>query len=440
MATHPINCDNKNSTKGMLQYEESTDLFWHDISTISDHEINQKNKKGQTLLHIQCLKGASLEIVKLLIRKGASLVALDNENRTPLHCVIDSRGINRIKILKLLFQYGAKTDIHPNNDAFIYAVLKRDIESVKEMHNYEPSVIKYFKEKLETLDQFACKFRCLIGDESLRMFQFLLTQCKENITRSLSKVLHYDHTDSKAFDKNPKGNGFHLACRLGCYDTIIFMIEAELFSHEDIDKKDSNGETFVELLKATQLPESLKSELEAKIEGKHQSDIEKENNPQLRALYRTQYSLRTLIKSLERSKAPEEISSIATQLHRVEADFNQNILHSQELKELHKELHKASSSKPESEELGSIANRLECIENQMAKVANSSKDILKINNEMKALVKNEQKHNENMDTKMTDISKMLLKCQISQNLQYSAQPQYQLNTFITALQRKYQRC
>jgi ankyrin repeat protein len=53
-------------------------------SDVTRSNINERNGKGETKLHVACIRG-NFETVKALIRKGASIDVTCNAGWTPLH-------------------------------------------------------------------------------------------------------------------------------------------------------------------------------------------------------------------------------------------------------------------------------------------------------------------------------------------------------------------
>jgi ankyrin repeat protein len=67
--------------------------------------VNEKNKNGNSLLHIAAWKGHA-DIVLMLLMRGAEINAIDGKGYTPLLVAIEFR---RVEIAKNLIERGAST-------------------------------------------------------------------------------------------------------------------------------------------------------------------------------------------------------------------------------------------------------------------------------------------------------------------------------------------
>merc|ERR1719225_2367207 len=71
----------------------------------SDIQLDKKdNTNGRSALHVAVYDG-NLEIVKVLVQKGANINAKDDDGFSPLHIAV---YIENLKILKILIQSGAQ--------------------------------------------------------------------------------------------------------------------------------------------------------------------------------------------------------------------------------------------------------------------------------------------------------------------------------------------
>ncbi|XP_064107897.1 serine/threonine-protein phosphatase 6 regulatory ankyrin repeat subunit B-like [Macrobrachium nipponense] len=72
-----------------------------DVITVlleSGFDVNCKNKKGNTMLHLAALKGHR-ELVQLLISKGANVNDKGNMGRTPIHRAVESNDVSIVQEL-----------------------------------------------------------------------------------------------------------------------------------------------------------------------------------------------------------------------------------------------------------------------------------------------------------------------------------------------------
>jgi ankyrin repeat protein len=84
-------------------------------------EIEQKNKAGQTLLHI-AIQNKSYKIIKYLLENGANIQCKDNKNNTPLHIAVKKIDYN---IVQLLMKYNPKLNILNTNNETPLDIAKR---------------------------------------------------------------------------------------------------------------------------------------------------------------------------------------------------------------------------------------------------------------------------------------------------------------------------
>ena len=94
-------------------------------------DVNRKAESGVTALHLAALQGG-LKTVGLLLEKGADPNATNKDNETPLHMAIAGDG--DIEIIKLLVKYGAQLNIA--NKEGITPVRLASIRSAKEAYDF----------------------------------------------------------------------------------------------------------------------------------------------------------------------------------------------------------------------------------------------------------------------------------------------------------------
>jgi len=70
-------------------------------------DLQARNQEGQTALHIAAI-AQNCQKVRLLLRAGADVHAVDDDHVTPLGCVLD-REFPDIKCIKRLLHHGADT-------------------------------------------------------------------------------------------------------------------------------------------------------------------------------------------------------------------------------------------------------------------------------------------------------------------------------------------
>jgi ankyrin repeat protein len=78
-----------------------------DLLAKKPHLINQKNKNGNSILHIACWKG-NTDMVLMLLMRGADINATDSKGYTPLLVAIE---FNHDDLATLLLQRGADINI-----------------------------------------------------------------------------------------------------------------------------------------------------------------------------------------------------------------------------------------------------------------------------------------------------------------------------------------
>jgi ankyrin repeat protein len=74
-------------------------------------EVNEKDREGQTALHVAAEAGwlAAREksrVIKMLLANGAAVNARDNYNSTPLHCATETK-YSQLEIVEILLKHGA---------------------------------------------------------------------------------------------------------------------------------------------------------------------------------------------------------------------------------------------------------------------------------------------------------------------------------------------
>ena len=74
---------------------------------LSQKDVNARDKDGRTLLHYAANKGY-LEIVRLLLEKGANINVQDNDGRTPLH---EAMSYHALGVARFLVENGANVNL-----------------------------------------------------------------------------------------------------------------------------------------------------------------------------------------------------------------------------------------------------------------------------------------------------------------------------------------
>ena len=88
--------------------------------------MNFKDNEGETAL-IEAVESGKIDIVKLLIKKGAKINLQDDEGETALHEAIEE---GNIEIAKFLIKSGARTNIkNKKNQTVRMMAQQKDIES-----------------------------------------------------------------------------------------------------------------------------------------------------------------------------------------------------------------------------------------------------------------------------------------------------------------------
>ncbi|KAF4519705.1 hypothetical protein B566_EDAN003954 [Ephemera danica] len=77
-------------------------------SIVGASDVNKRNKKGETLLHVACIKGDIHEVQRLLEQK-ANIYTKDNAGWTPLHEVVQQ--VQGSKLAELLLKHGAGPNV-----------------------------------------------------------------------------------------------------------------------------------------------------------------------------------------------------------------------------------------------------------------------------------------------------------------------------------------
>ncbi|GLB29818.1 hypothetical protein LAD12857_17410 [Lacrimispora amygdalina] len=71
--------------------------------------VDKSDAGGLSYLHVAAINDR-VDIVELLLQRGANPNYIDSKGRTPLSYVIGRKLPNRIKIVQLLLEYGADLD------------------------------------------------------------------------------------------------------------------------------------------------------------------------------------------------------------------------------------------------------------------------------------------------------------------------------------------
>lgn len=127
--TLPVTPDNKK----LLKMFDSSAL----LKTPSTPLVNKRNTKGETSLHVACIKGDGEKVVQLL-SEGANPNTKDNAGWTPLHEAC-SHGFH--KIADLLLQHGAIVDVPggSNENPLHDAVTQGQVEIIKLLRSWGAS-------------------------------------------------------------------------------------------------------------------------------------------------------------------------------------------------------------------------------------------------------------------------------------------------------------
>lgn len=95
-----------------IGHEESPEL----LKIISELEsVDFRDEEGTTYLHVAALNH-KLEIIKLLLEKGADPNWQDYKGRFAIIYALGRRNEHNPEILKLFLEYGLNLDIKKNND------------------------------------------------------------------------------------------------------------------------------------------------------------------------------------------------------------------------------------------------------------------------------------------------------------------------------------
>ncbi|EEB13686.1 BRCA1-associated RING domain protein, putative [Pediculus humanus corporis] len=127
--------------------------------------INKRNPKGETQLHLACKK-SNFEVMKNLIDAGANLNAKDNAGWTPLH---DSVFSGNTEVIKFLLDNGANVNIPglENTTALHEAIAKGNRKVVELLLNYGADI------------------------NAMNIFKETPINCQENDVRDLIIYQHY---------------------------------------------------------------------------------------------------------------------------------------------------------------------------------------------------------------------------------------------------------
>ncbi|KAJ5071726.1 ada2a-containing complex component 3 isoform d [Anaeramoeba ignava] len=269
-------------------------------------DVNVKNKKNQTALHIVCQsqkKPKVIELIKLLISKGADINAKNDLNQTPLHlaCQFQNNKENSFRIIKYLVKKGADVNAqnfeneitlhlacqyqHNKSSFDVVKYLIENDSSVNATNRYNQTplhlacqfqnkhsleIIKYLLENGANINaktqynqtplHFACHSQY---EKSFEVVKYLLengadinaktiynqtplhlaSQCQNTNSFTIVKYLI-----EKGADVNAKNNrnqtALHLACQFQNDDKNSFQIVKFLLEKDaDIDSKDSINQT-----------------------------------------------------------------------------------------------------------------------------------------------------------------------------------------------------
>lgn len=138
--------------------------------------INIKNEYGQTPLHTACNRG-KLNIVKKLIKFGANINAIDNDNNNVLSILSN----NKYEIIKILLdnKFNIDTIDKNGNTLLLNAIDYKDDTLIKLLSNYNPnlhirnknnkSVFEFIKNEYQIILEPKLTFIKIISEIELRI-------------------------------------------------------------------------------------------------------------------------------------------------------------------------------------------------------------------------------------------------------------------------------
>lgn len=91
----------------MIGHEDNSEKIKSALNSIEN--VNKSDDGGLSYLHVAVIND-KVDIVEMLLQKGANSNCVDNKGRTPLSYAIGRKLPNRIKIIQLLLNNGADLD------------------------------------------------------------------------------------------------------------------------------------------------------------------------------------------------------------------------------------------------------------------------------------------------------------------------------------------
>lgn len=159
-------------------------------------DINKANRKGETLLHIACVK-PNIDTVRSLLEAGANPNTKDHSNWLPLH---EAASFGYYEICELLLEAGAVPDTpgKDNRTALHEAVIINDLREIKLLRQYNADV--------NARDRFGCMPFDYAKSEEAREI-LLDDKLAETI---FEKTLANASTVTRLSSNNFSGNGTYI--------------------------------------------------------------------------------------------------------------------------------------------------------------------------------------------------------------------------------------
>lgn len=120
-----------------IGHEESPEL----LATIRNLEnVEFKDKQGLTYLHVASINH-KLQVIKLLLEKGADPNCVDKRGSTPILMALGIKNNNNQEILKLFLEYGLDLEKKTNGTTIKETILSFEepelTEIIKEYENHK---------------------------------------------------------------------------------------------------------------------------------------------------------------------------------------------------------------------------------------------------------------------------------------------------------------
>ena len=104
---------NRDEIFWMIEHDDDIEKVINLIDNLD--KVDFRDAEGTTYLHVAALNH-KLEIIKLLLKKGANPNCQDNKGRFAIIYALGRRNEKNPEILKLFLEYGLDLDIKKNND------------------------------------------------------------------------------------------------------------------------------------------------------------------------------------------------------------------------------------------------------------------------------------------------------------------------------------